>query len=75
MPMPILEVDCDPNPQQAVYVWRELNWRDPMTLSCEYVEDPWVQTWTAGPHTFTLGYREAYAISKIWVTNTNDLPP
>lgn len=73
MPTPVFEVDCAPGPQPAVYRWRELNWRDAM--SCQYVEDPWVQTWTAGPHTFMLGYREAYAISKIWLTNTDLSPP
>ncbi len=75
MPIPIFEINCDQGPNQAVYEWRELNWRDQMAPACEYVEDPWVQTWTAGPHNFTLGYRESYAISKIWLTTSMDTPP
>jgi hypothetical protein len=76
MPVPIFEIECTGDPQQqAEYVWNELNLRDPMAMACEYVEDPWVQTWTAGPHTFTLGYRESYAISKIWLTTSDQPPP
>jgi hypothetical protein len=46
-----------------------------MAPGCEYIEDPWVQTWAAGPHTFALGYRESYAISKIWLTTSDQPPP
>ena len=75
MPVPIFEIACDQGPQQATYEWRELNWRDQADAGCVYVQDPWVQTWTAGQHNFTLGYRESYALTKIWLTNTNQSPP
>jgi hypothetical protein len=75
MPIPIFEIACDAGPQEAAYEWRELNWRDQMAPACEYVEDPWVQTWAAGPHTLTLGARESYAISKIWLTTSDQPPP
>jgi hypothetical protein len=75
MPTPIFEIACDAGPAQGAYQWRELNLRDPMSPTCEYVEDPWVQAWDAGPHTLTLGYRECYGISKIWLTNTDQSPP
>ncbi|KIG17302.1 hypothetical protein DB30_03485 [Enhygromyxa salina] len=77
MPVPIFELDCTNGPQAPEYQWGELNWRDQMAPNCEYVEDPWVQTWEAGAHVFTLGYhpQEAYALSRIWLTNTDQTPP
>jgi hypothetical protein len=74
-PAPIFEIACDQGPNQATYEWKELNWREQGDPGCTYVEDPWIQTWAAGPHTFTLGYRESYALSRIYVTNTNQPPP
>ena len=74
-PAAIFEIGCDQGPMQATYEWRELNWRDQMAPGCEYIEDPWVQDWAMGVHPFTLTYRESYAISKLWITNTDQQPP
>ena len=73
-PAPIFEMNCDP-PNFSAYEWRELNWRAPNSPSCQYVEDPWLQDWTKGVHEFTLTYRDSTAISKLWITNTNQAPP
>ncbi len=71
----IFEVDCSDAPMNAIYKWNELNWRVDGANPCQYVEDPWTQEWTAGIHTLALGYRDSYAISKIWFTNGNGTPP
>ena len=71
----IFEVDCSDGPMDAAYKWNELNWRLDGANPCQYVEDPWTQEWTAGIHTLALGYRDSYAISKIWFTNGNGTPP
>ncbi len=74
-PPPIFELECTQGPQQSTYVWKELNYREPMANACEYLFDPWTQDWAAGPHQFTLMYRESAAVSRIWVTNTDGTPP
>jgi hypothetical protein len=74
-PPPIFELECTQGPQQATYVWNELNYRDPMDGACEYLFDPWTQDWAAGVHQLTLMYRESAAVSRIWVTNTAGTPP
>jgi len=67
-PAPIFEIDCGFEGQS--YEWRVLNWRDPDTGDpCEYVVDPWIAPWTAGPHAFELDFREAPAVARIVVTN------
>jgi hypothetical protein len=71
----IFELDCTIEPAEAAYRWTELNWRAPNADGCVYVEDPWVHDWGVGVHELELGYRESWAISKIWVTNTNGTPP
>ena len=73
-PAAIFEIACDRGPKKAIYEWRELNLRDLEAPECELVEDPWVQEWEAGVHSFTLGYRDSYAISKLWITNTEEAP-
>ena len=72
-PAAIFEIACDQGPQNATYEWNDLNWRE--GGPCEYLEDPWIQTWDAGQHNLTLSYRESYAITRIWVTNTDQMPP
>jgi hypothetical protein len=74
-PPAIFEIDCTSGPNQATYTWRELNWRQQGTPACEYLHDPWVQEWTQGVHSLRLSYRESYAISRVWLTNTNQPPP
>ncbi len=74
-PPAVFDIDCHNGPPQSNYEWRELNSRELSAPGCEYLEDPWTQDWTAGVHTFTLSYRESYAISKLWITNTDQPPP
>lgn len=73
-PAPIFELDCTQGPNQAGYVWKELNYRDQNDPACTYLFDPWTQDWATGIHAFTLQYRESGAVSRLWITNT-DLPP
>ena len=73
-PVAIFEIACDFGPFNPEYQWRELNWRDLNAPGCEYVEDPWLQDWDAGVHNLTLAYRESYAVSRIWVTNSDSAP-
>ena len=72
-PAPIFELDCGGGND---YMWRELNWRDPeMGMPCEYVQDPWIAQWDAGPHQFQLEYRESPAVARIVVTNDDAFVP
>src|SRR5690606_19928361 len=74
-PAAIFEIGCDGEPNEPTYVWRELNWRDQVAgNACEYIEDPWVHDWTAGTHSLTVAYRESWAISRLWITNTDQTP-
>jgi len=76
MPIPVFELDCTGEPMgNGIYRWTELNWREQDADACDYVEDPWIQAWGAGQHNITLGFRESIALSRIWITNTNDMPP
>jgi hypothetical protein len=74
-PGTIFELDCTPNPNQGTYVWRELNWREMAAPACTYLLDPWTQDWMLGIHQLTLTYRESNSVSKLWITNTVQLPP
>lgn len=74
-PEAIFELDCTQGPQMGTYLWKELNYREQMAGSCEYLFDPWTQDWAAGTHELTLIYRESIAISKLWITNTENTPP
>jgi hypothetical protein len=74
-PAPIFELDCTQAPNQGTYVWKELNWRDQADPACTYLQDPWTQDWLLGIHQFTLTYRESTALSRIWITNTDQPPP
>ena len=71
----IFEIDCTMGPNPAAYKWKQLNWRDPNDNGCVYLQDPWTQDWGLGLHELELAYRESYAVSKIWITNTNGNPP
>ncbi|MFV8750676.1 hypothetical protein ACNOYE_08990 [Nannocystaceae bacterium ST9] len=74
-PPPIFELDCTQGPNQGTYVWKELNYRDPADPACTYMFDPWTQDWLTGIHQFSLVYRESGAVSKLWITNTDQPPP
>lgn len=79
-PPAIFEVDCTMEPfGNPVYRWTQLNWRDndPMNppQPCEYLEDPWTADWDEGDHTIELTFRDAYALSRIIVTNDPDFEP
>ena len=79
-PPAIFEVDCTEEPFQAEYRWTQLNWRDnadPMNpgMPCEYVEDPWTADWDEGDHTIEFTFRDAYALSRVIVTNDPDFVP
>ncbi len=74
-PPPIFELDCTQGPNQGTYVWAELNYRDQADPACTYLFDPWTQDWLTGIHAFTLAYRESAAVSKLWITNTDQPPP
>jgi hypothetical protein len=71
----IFELDCTDAPAEPVYDWKQLNWRFANADGCDYVEDPWVHDWGAGKHSLELGYRESWAVSRIWVSNTGGNPP
>jgi hypothetical protein len=60
---------------EITYEWKELNWRDQNAGGCQYLEDPWVHDWGVGVYPLEIGYRESWAIAKIWVTNTGNAPP
>ena len=67
-PAAIFEGDCDQNGNN--YVWKRLNWRDPVNArQCQYVEDPWTADWAAGPHEVRFTYRESVNLARIIVTN------
>ncbi|MBC8067140.1 MAG: hypothetical protein IAG13_02310 [Deltaproteobacteria bacterium] len=72
-PAPIFEADCTMGGQG--YVWTRLNWRDPEAMACEYVEDPWLASWTTGTHAFELSYRDSIAVARIVVTNDDAYVP
>jgi len=74
-PAAIFELDCTNAPNQATYVWKELNYRDQADPGCTYLLDPWTQDWLTGIHSFALTYRESGAVSKLWITNTDLTPP
>jgi hypothetical protein len=74
-PPPIFELDCTAGPNQGTYLWKELNYRDQADPACTYLFDPWTQDWATGTHNFTLLYRESGAVSRIWITNTDQTPP
>jgi hypothetical protein len=80
-PPAIFEGDCTQEPfGTPEYGWRLLNWRDnsdPMNPGnpCEYLEDPWTADWDMGDHTVEFTFREAYALSRILVTNDPDFVP
>lgn len=71
----IFELDCTDNPVETAYKWKQLNWRDADANGCQYLEDPWTHDWGLGLHQLELGYRESWAISEIWVSNTGGNPP
>ncbi len=71
----LFDIDCTNGPMDAVYKWNELNRHDEGAQDCQYTLDPWTQNWALGPHTLELGFRDAYAISKVWVSNTAGNPP
>ncbi len=67
-PAAIFEGDCDQNGNN--YVWKQLNWRDPVNgQQCQYVEDPWTADWAAGAHEVRFTYRESVNLARIIVTN------
>ncbi len=74
-PAAIFELDCTMGPMDATYEWKELNYREQGANGCTYVADPWTQEWSAGIHTLELGYRESWAISRVWISNTAQTPP
>lgn len=78
-------LDGEPNPEAIFegdctqagmgYKWARLNWREQGAPACEYVQDPWAPTWTAGLHAIEFSYREAQAMGRILLTNDPDLVP
>jgi hypothetical protein len=71
----IFELDCTDWPQNITYEWKQLNYRAANAGNCVYMFDPWLQTWDAGVHGIEFGYRESWAISRLWITNTQQSPP
>ncbi|HVI01593.1 MAG TPA: hypothetical protein VM869_22915 [Enhygromyxa sp.] len=69
------DMDCTAQPAQAEYKWRHLNYRQQFAPACQYVQDPWVLNWDAGEYTVNYVYLDSYAMSRIWLTNTDQSPP
>jgi hypothetical protein len=73
-PAAVFEGDCTAAGEG--WGWARLNWRDEATQgACEYTEDPWSPTWTAGTHAIDVSYRETIAIARIVVTNDETFTP
>lgn len=66
-PPAIFEGDCGGGGNG--WDWALLNWRDDNAPPCNYVEDPWAPSWTAGMHEIELTYRESIAVGRVIVTN------
>jgi hypothetical protein len=72
-PAAIFELEC--TGAGGGYIWTRLNWRDQMDGPCVYTQDPWIATWTTGPHQFQLAFRESIAVARIIVTNDETFVP
>ncbi|MFV8750549.1 hypothetical protein ACNOYE_08345 [Nannocystaceae bacterium ST9] len=71
----VFDIDCTPGPMMAAYKWNELNRHDDTDPDCQYDVDPWTHEWSLGPHTLELGFRDSYAVSRVWISNTGGSPP
>mgnify|MGYP002619553633 FL=1 len=81
-----VRVDGEPGPKEAIaegdctpaghnWDWALLNYRDREAPDCEYVYDPWVQTWNAGEHTVEFEILEHSSLARLVIVNDPDFMP
>ncbi len=73
-PALIFEIDCTSDGEPA-YRWVELNQRESDAPPCEYVTNPWIQSWGASTHELVFLPREDSAISRVIVTADPNFVP
>lgn len=69
----IFDGDCGGNILN--WRWEKLNWRNPNDNSCQWTEDPWIQSWTAGAHEIHFRFFDATGIAEIKFTNDPNYSP
>jgi hypothetical protein len=69
----IHEVDCTGDGDD--YKWTKLNQRALNAGPCEYVTNPWIQTWDPGKHRIVFTPREEGAVSRLVITNDPNWDP
>lgn len=72
-PAAIFDADCGNSGNS--YKWTRLNWRDPRSGPCEYLQNPWAPQWTTGAHQIEIHYETSPAIGRVLLTtDMNTIP-
>jgi hypothetical protein len=69
----IFEGDCTQTGSN--WDWAVMNYRETTAGSCDYLYDPWVQTWDPGQHTVEFEIREHSSLARIIVVNDPGFTP
>ena len=72
-PAAIFDADCGNSGNS--YKWARLNWRDPQSDPCEYLQNPWAPQWTTGTHQIEILYEESPAIGRVLLTTDMNAVP
>lgn len=72
-PAAIFDADCG-NSGNA-YKWARLNWRDPRSDPCEYLQNPWAPQWSTGTHQIEIRYDASPAIGRVLLTTDMNAVP